>query len=162
VRRAPTDSSADPNFAFVTATFAIDGIVDTKSNTLKIEPMLKAFAGVPPPHTVQGFTIDFENISPSTATLQRYSVPGVLQAEGRYTDQPPMKGLEYRIKLLTQDPAKVVMPDQFSPKPPSVPAKKPAEKNNSVLLIGVFVIAGLAAGALVYFALLRAGTKNPT
>jgi hypothetical protein len=158
---APVRISSDPspNFVFIKANFATDGIIDTAGGALHIAPILKGFAGAPPPYTIQGLALDFESLTPSTTTLQRFAMPDVLQAEGRYSQQPPLQGLEYRIKLLTQDPDKIVFPNRFDPAKPQSIARPQGVGTAPWLIISVFAIVGLAVGALVYFALLRTAKR---
>ena len=150
---------SDPKQKAVKASFATNGIMDPESGIYKIEPMLKAFAGVAAPHTVTGFTIEFQGVVPTKITLSKYTLPGVVTGEARFTNDPPLKGIEYRIKLLTQDPAQITFPDKIEPgKPPS--AQPVSTSDNRRTIIVLVCLAGLAAGALVYFAMLRIGSRT--
>lgn len=160
VAKESVDGSTDPKFLFVKATFATNGIIDTQNNVLRIEPIVRAFAGTPAPYTINGITIDFENVKPSKTVLQRYSVPGIIDAEGRFSDEPPLVGLEYRIALLTQDPDKIVFPDKYVPPKAQGPGAAAARSTRSWLVAVVFAVAALGAGALVYFAVLRSGSRR--
>ena len=159
---AVTQSSLSPGegdqFTFVEATFATNGIIKDNGD-FHIEPIVKAFAGAPATFTVEGISVDFDGIDPSKTALQRYDVPNVIQAEGRYTNDPPLKGVEYRIKLLTQDPTKIVFPDEFSPATPATTAAAPLKKDSGSSLLVGFIVAALLVGALVYFAMLRVGRR---
>jgi hypothetical protein len=64
--------------------------------------------------------------------------------------------VEFRIQLLTQDPAKISIPDDRRQPPPKAapPSPKPAP-GTDWLLVGVIVVAAIAVGALVYSLLLR-------
>ncbi len=146
-------------FSFITATFATDGII-LPAGALRIEPILKAFAGAPAPYTIQGLTIEFEGITPTKDTVEHFSKPDVVLAEGRYTNAGVLKGIEYRIALKTQDPKLITFPDRFEPPKPVVQAvPRPAPHDSKLWLILSFIGLGIIGGALVYFALLRTGAK---
>lgn len=158
VGKVSLSSTNNPKFQYVKATFATNGMMDADKGVFKIQPILRAFAGVPPPHTVSGFTIDYENVAPSKVTLQKYSLPNVVESEARYTSAPPLRGIEYRIRLLTQDPAQITFPDEYEPRK-TTPVNSAPANDSRVLIIVLICVAGLAAGALVYFAMLRSGLR---
>ncbi|HEY3782497.1 MAG TPA: hypothetical protein VGL56_15550 [Fimbriimonadaceae bacterium] len=146
-------------FSFITATFATDGII-LPGGILRIEPILKAFAGAPPPYTIQGLTIEFEGITPTKNTVAHYAKPDVVVGEGRYTNSGVLKGIEYRIALKTQDPNLIIFPDRYEQEKPVVKVPPPVPHEGSKLwLILSFVGLGIIGGALVYFALLRTGAR---
>ena len=108
---------------------------------------------------VTGFTIEFQGVVPTKITLSKYTLPGVVTGEARFTNDAPLKGIEYRIKLFTQDPAQITFPDKIEPgKPPS--AQPVPMSDNRTTIIVLVCLAGLAAGALVYFAMLRIGSRT--
>jgi len=158
VVRDSIGGSPDPNFAVTRATFATDGIIEP-DGALRIEPFLKALAGAPAPFTIQGVDLNFEALAPNARTVQQLSLPGVLDAEARYTPDGVLKGIEYRVELLTQDPDKITFPDHYQPSAPLAPPvlKSP---NSPILTISLIVLAGIAAGALVYFGMLRNGSRS--
>jgi hypothetical protein len=147
-------SQGDPNMAALKATFGVKGIIDREKGRLRIAPIIRAFAGAPEPYTVKGITLLFLNETPSDRTIRQYHSSS-LNAEAIFTDQPPM-GIEYRIELLTQDPTKIEFPEEHQ-KPLKPIQGKP--RNNSVLLIALFVVASLSLGALVYLAMLRGASR---
>jgi hypothetical protein len=142
----------DPKFSFLKARFAVTGLVDREANKLRVEPILKAFAGAPEPHTLHGFSIIFEGEQPSTKTVRSYKVNNVLEGVGRYTDFPT--GIEYKIRLQSQDPSLIVFPDTYEKKPPPPVVPPPAPRSNTLFWV-LFAVAGIALVVLVYFALLR-------
>lgn len=149
--------SSDPNMAVIRATFATDGLIEP-DGALRIEPVLKAMAGVPAPFTLHGVSITFEDMSPNSHTVQQLSLPNVLDAEARYTPEGVLKGTEYRVQLLTQDPDKIKFPDHYEP-PPTAAKPQVQPQSNLTLILGL-IMAGIAAGALVYFGMLRNGSKG--
>lgn len=146
-------------FTFVKANFATNGII-LANGDLHIEPILKAFAGAPAPYTIQGISLAFPGFVPSKKTLQRYDQPGMMEAEGRYTDQPAaLKGLEYRVQLLTQDPSKISFPDEYGQSEAAATVPRASENSSRTWLFAIVIVAAIAVGALVYFAMLRAGAR---
>lgn len=145
---------------FLRAEFAVDGLIERDLSALRVEPILKAFAGVPEPNTIHGINIVFDGEAPSKKTLETYQIPDVLRAEGRFMPVP--RGIEYRIELLSQDPNAITFPEKFEVANEKPPQTTSVPTDNRVVLIVLFVIAGLALGALVYFAMLRGGPRKPT
>lgn len=149
----------NPNFRFLVAQFATNGLIDRTTGVLRVEPLLKAFAGAAAPFTTVGLSIAFENEEPNSQTIRKFRLPDILEAEGRYSLEP--KGTEYRIRLLTQDPAKIRFPEKQEPLPVDTAPKPAAQAGFGVAFWVAFVVAGLAIVLLVYLALLRAGSRAP-
>jgi len=143
---------------FLRAEFGIDGILEPQLPAIRLAPVIKAFAGAPDPHQISVINIVFDSITPTTSTVLTYTKDGVLRAEGRYHPYP--KGIEYQIELLDQDPAKISFPEKIEKSNEKPPETTSEPRDNRVLLITFFSIAGLALGALVYFAMLRGGSRN--
>ena len=99
--------------------------------------------------------IAFEGERPNHKMLQNYPLKGILQIEGRPSIAPA--GIEYQVKLISQDPAQIVIPDEYAPAANQTSPAEPSNGANPIVLVGLFLVAGLAVGALVYLALLRAG-----
>lgn len=151
----PYQVGNDANLRFTQATFAVQGLVDRAAGILRVEPFAKAFAGVPEPNTVDVLMVQFEGERPSDNTLKSYfpkDGPVRVQAVAGATGA----GVEYRVQLLTQDPAKIFIPDdRRQPAPQAAPSPLPPPPGPDWLLYGVFFIAAIAVGALVYSLLLR-------
>lgn len=141
--------------SFIRAEFATDGLIDRKLGLVRLGPIVKAFAGAPEPYTVTGIKIAFENERTTKKMHRKLPIPGVLELEGRASTTPA--GIEYQVKLLSQDPEAIVIPDEYTPPSNQPAAPEPSSTPNRALLVGLFVLAGVALGALVYLALLRAG-----
>ena len=144
--------------SFVKAKFATDGLIDRRAGVLRVEPLVKAFTGAPEPYTVQGLSITFDGELPSPDTVRSFEVPGVLVAEGRVSSAPA--GVEYRVKLLAQDPDKINFPEKLPGGHSSTAAGESAPDRSTLILI-LFIVAGVAAAALVYLALLRPRSARP-
>lgn len=148
------EQSLDPEnqrLSFLKATFAVDGLIDRRLGVLRLEPLAKAFAGAAPPNTVQGLSVIYDGELPTASTIQSFESAAVSVA-GRVTQNPT--GIEYRIRLKTQKADEIRIPEstneQMEPQPPSSSTGGPPAY--AWAFLGV---AGIAAGALVYFALLR-------
>lgn len=144
--------------SFVRAEFAVNGLIERTGGTLKLQPIVRAFCGAPEPYTVTGLKIGFEGERATKKMLQRFAIPGVLALEGRASLSPP--GIEYQVRLDDQDPQKVKIPDEYVPPANQTPVQSPSTGPSRSLLIGLFVLAGLGLGALVYLAILRSGSRN--
>jgi hypothetical protein len=147
----------DPNMAFLKVTFAVDGLIDREKQILRVQPLLRAFAGAPEPYTVTGLTIIFDGERPAAHTPRDVRSEAVVATAG-FNDDPPLVGIEYRVQLLSQDPEAIVFPERADVEPPRpVPVAQPP--GIPWIVWPLIIVAALAVGPLVYFALLRAGKK---
>jgi hypothetical protein len=142
----------------VHAHFGTNGLVVNSGEAIRLQAILKAFAGAPAPHTVKGLDIGFDGMSPTHSTVQIYNRPGIVKSEARFITQPA--AIEYRIELLTQDPDKISYPDSLegNREAPVVPQPAPVRQNRTLVVV-LIIVAGLALAALVYLALLRGGQR---
>ena len=133
------------------AEFATDFLVNREKGEINFEALIHPFLGVPEPATVTSFLVQFSGEQASFSTLQKMATEGV-KVMGVSMANPA--GLEYRIKVLSQDPKLVRIPKSVSePVGKTQPVQTQSGPNFIVfLLLGVGV---LAAGALVYSLLLR-------
>ena len=138
---------------FVKARFAVDGILDKAGHRLNIQPLLRAFAGAPEPHTIKHLLIIFDGEKPSARTVKKH-VSDAVEAEANFVSAPAE--VEYHVTLKTQDRDKITFPAQA---PEQKPGTKPSANGSgpSMLFYGAIGIAALAVGALVYLILLRGG-----
>lgn len=141
--------------SFLRADFATNGLIDRELGLVRLGPIVRAFAGAPDPYTVTGLKIAFENERTTKKMHRKLPIPEVLDLEGRASTTPP--GIEYQVKLITQDPEKIDIPDEYKAPANQPASSEPSSTPNRALLVGLFVLAGVALGALVYLALLRTG-----
>ncbi len=141
--------------SFLRADFATDGLIDRAKGTVRVGPIVKAFAGAPAPHTVHGMKIAFEGERTTKKMLRDFPAPGVVEVQGRASITPP--GIEYQVKLIAQEPNLINIPDEYAPPVNQKPIPTPSSSPSPIMLIGLFSLAGVALGALVYLSLLRAG-----
>lgn len=134
----------------VKAICVVNNVVDGTLGELRIQPFVRAFVGGPQGQSIKSFSIRFTGFVPTSSTLQSYRSDAVV-LEASY--DPLSSILEYRILAKTDDPAKVTIPPRYFPK--SYVSPSGGSKNRLPILISLLVIAGLSAGALVYFAQLK-------
>lgn len=141
---------------FLSATFAVDGFMDSRTGEVNLQPLVRAFAGANAPHTVKGMTVILDSFRPTEATLQTFSNEAV-RIQGKIGDEGT--GIEYRVQLLSQNPEEIVID------PAQVPAEKPVdapvEPDRPTWIWAVVGLGGIAAGVLVYF-LVSKRTAKPT
>lgn len=147
----------NPKLAFIKATFAVDGLTIPDQGRIRLQPLVQAFTGLPEDASVKGISIIFDGVSPSKNTVQTLATKAV-DVEGRINAEP--KGLEYRIHIKTSNPAEVEIPDRVEePKPAPTPS---ASRGGIPIAFWIaLAVAGIAAGILVYSALLRGGRSGP-
>lgn len=148
----------DPKLASARATFATNGIIDRDKGTLRVSPIIQAFAGAPEPYAVHGMMILFNGERPTPNVLRSFATPGVRLQAVADVDQP---SIEYRIQLLSQDPALLDVPDTARTEQKTPPIAS-TEQRNGVdwsLWIALFV-AAIATGVLVYYLMMRASAKG--
>lgn len=141
--------------SFLRAEFATDGLIDRSKGIVRLGPLVKAFAGAPEPYTVHGMKIAFEGERTTKKMLRDFPLAGVVEVQGRASVTPP--GIEYQVKLISQEPALIEIPDEYAPPANQKPASIPSSSPSPIMLVGLFLLAGVALGALVYLALLKAG-----
>lgn len=143
----------DPQSAFVKAYFGTTNLYDPVAGSLNLQPIVRAFTGTAAPYTIDALIVSFSGHRATERNLNLYRSDAV-EVVGNALTAPA--GLEYRITLKTQDPAKIEIPDRYTPPPPK-PVEKAAESNSAALRILLIVGGSLLAGALVYFLVARLG-----
>lgn len=147
----------DASLTSTTATFATDGIVDTAKGTLRLEPIVKAFAGAPEPHTVDGITILFNGIAATPQMLRKLDTAAI-RLDAIANENPPV--VEYRIQLLSQDPDALQLPDVAEPEQNRDLTASTQQQNGVDWTLWVTLLLGaVAAGILVYFLMLKASAR---
>lgn len=147
-----------PDEKWLKAQFATDGLIDRQAGTLNLQALTRAFAGAPSPFTINAIKLIFDGETPTAATIRTFANDSV-GVDGEFVQSPP--SLEYTILLRTQDPTAITIPVRHNPAPPPAPAPAPAIGPPMNLLIGLVVLASVAAGALVYFLLSGSGARRP-
>ena len=132
------------------ATFAVDGIIDSTHHIMRLGPIASGLAGVPAPHTLNQFFIDFDRASVGPMTIGDFSSPSV-----RIKQDVEGVSVEYAVELLSQDPRLIVIPDSKAVPGVKVAAAAPsAGGKTDWVVLGASIVGALAAAALVYSLLL--------
>ena len=146
------------NLKFLQASFATAGLADGQGNA-NLTPLVQAFAGVPAPFTIKGMEVFYQGFDPPIKSPKNFTSSSVVVSGREGSDAD---GVEYSIQLLSQNPSELLV---MSKAPAVEPRTNPASKQNSnpIVLWCLILIAGVAAGALVYFFLVkRLSTGSPT
>ncbi|MCH7905668.1 MAG: hypothetical protein IH944_14025 [Armatimonadetes bacterium] len=134
----------------VKAICTVNNVVDPTLGELRIQPLIRAFLTGSQGQTIKSFSIRFSGFVPTNSTLQSYRSDAVV-LEASF--DPRSSILEYRVLVRTDDPAELTIPPRYFPNSYVVPSGK--SRSRLPIVISLLVIAGLSAGALVYFAQLR-------
>lgn len=145
-------SKDDPSLTAVRAQFGVKGLSEPATGTYRLEPIARAFAGAGDPNTITGIMVQFESMLPGTNTLRRYENDNVAV---ELSPQSGQIGVEYRILLKSQDPAKITIPEGRPKQEKPIDKSKPKAGIDWVFVV-FGLIGALAIGALVYSFLLRA------
>ncbi|HEY0868326.1 MAG TPA: hypothetical protein VGE01_13155 [Fimbriimonas sp.] len=144
----PSPESKD--IVLVRAQFGVTGLSDAATGTYRLQPIVRAFAGASDPNTIEGLAVIFEEMPVGKNTVRRFDSDAVAvelsPASGRI-------GVEYRILIKDQNPAKIEIPES-RPEARTPVAPKTQERTDWIMIV-LAVIAALALGALVYSLLLR-------
>lgn len=148
----------DASMTTIKGTCAVDNLIDRVTRRLHLTEVAQAFAGYPAPHTVTGISITYVGELPLRDTILTYGIESdPVQVQGSY--DPVFRGIEYRIKLNTQKPEEIVIPEAAEQKPmakTSTVAKEGFDKT----IWGLIAIAAVAVGALVYSLLVRSTSSR--
>lgn len=139
----------------LSATFATDNLMNANAGTLQLNPFAKAFAGAPDPHTVSILAVMFENFMPvENVTVAGWSDAAVEVSS--HFDQN-LRLVDYRVKLKTQDPEEISIPDTVSES--TIREEAPSKGGLDPKTLAAIVVGALAIGLLVYFLLRPRGAK---
>lgn len=140
--------SGDGSMTTIKATCAVDNLIDRSSTKFHLEEIAKAFAGYAAPSTVTGISVQFLGEAPKATTLLEFGKEtDAVQVQGAF--DPTFNGVEYRIKLNSQDPKLIQIPEGGEQKPLATPST-PAGKGSDWTIWALIGIAAIAVGALVY------------
>lgn len=147
----PGDASA----TVLKGSCGVDGLIDRSTGRLSIVPIAQAFAGAPEPYTVRRMLVSFDGERPGKRTVAWHRAGRT--SDLAFTGRPIGSSIEYDVQLLSQDPARLVV-NENDGSPVKAPAAPPA-RGSDPLTIALFVLAAVAAGALVYCLLLLLGRR---
>lgn len=148
----------DPNATLIKGSCGVDGLIDRTTGALNVQAIAQAFAGVPAPNTIGRLVVSFDGEVPGAKTIQRFTSPE-LSVYGRTLGS----SVDYDVELKSQDSAKLVIPDSKTAEAAAAAAKQPAKtasKSADPVIYVLVVVAGVAAGALVYCLILMLGRRT--
>jgi hypothetical protein len=150
-------TGADASMTTIKASCAIDNIIDRKSPKFHLAEIAKAFSGFADPNKVTGITLFLVGEKPGKDTLLAFgNEASPVQVQGALD---PSLGLEYRIKLNTQEAEDIVIPEGAEQKSPAAPSTD-ANRGIDWTIWGLIILAGCALGALVYSLLVRSTSSK--
>jgi hypothetical protein len=148
-------SELQPNqsrLRFLKATFAMDGLIDAKRKSLYLEPVVKAFTGIPKPYTVNCIHVHFVQQAPAKYMVRQFNSEAV-QVIGQSYENP--SSIEYTVYIKVQDPNQVSIPTHCYP-PKSKPIAQSEAQDWQPWWKFFAVLGGaLSIGVLVYISLLK-------
>ncbi|MCW5942035.1 MAG: hypothetical protein KIS66_07370 [Fimbriimonadaceae bacterium] len=141
---------------FVKAAFGAFGLFDPVTGASGLQAVARAFCGAEGSNAVRALSVTFLGFAPTSKTLRTFSSDKVL-VEGRFNENPVF--VEYVVALLTQNAEEIVIPKVYeAPAPPEKVA--PTSGGLPPLVWVSLVVAAVALGALVYFAMLGSGSRR--
>jgi len=147
---------SDPNSHFTRGQFVVDGALNRELGSVRLKPFAQALAGAPKPWTVNSIEFQLEGETPTDKMIRAFRSKAAI-VEGRVEDSkdPRVAGIEFRVRLLTQTPEEIDIPEPGDAplKSQNKPASPPGRDWTTIV---VFLVAAGAVGALVYSLLLRA------
>ena len=143
----------DASMTTIKGSCAVDNLIDRSTGHFHLTEIARAFAGYPEGSTVTGISVMFVGEIPSKTTLLEYGGPdGPIQVQGIF--DPTIRGVQYRLKLNTQNPEQIDIPEGAEQKPQSRTSSVPSQGLDWTVW-GLIAAAALAIGALVYSLLVR-------
>ncbi|MDQ2986841.1 MAG: hypothetical protein M3R13_09005 [Armatimonadota bacterium] len=133
----------------LSATFATDRLMDQAANTLELNAFAKAFAGAPAPNTVGVIAVMYETFTPSESVTVAQWADKNVEVSSHYDGN--LKVVDYRIKLLSQNPEEVSIPTTIAES--TKRSETTSNKGFNPWLVTAIVAGAALLGLLVYFAL---------
>jgi hypothetical protein len=141
---------------FVKARFGTDNLIEPAQGVLNLQAIVRAFAGVPAPNTVDALLISFTDQLPGQNTIRSYATPELALLA---TVQKNPLALEYRVRMMTQDPRQLTIPERIQDTVTSPAPAQPAP-TRPILAYVLIGVGSLAVGALVYFLAAASGSSR--
>ena len=139
----------------VKASFAVVGLITDSNPKVNLAALAVAMAFGERP--IRSFSVFFDGMSPDQNTPKKwFPENNAWMMEGVSMSSP--KGLDYRVKVNTNDPNEIYMPDA---KRQVADSGKPQTSGRpNIFIIGGIILGAIAVGLLVYSALLRPRSKG--
>ncbi len=137
------------------AVFRTYGLLDQNSGGIGFAPLLQGLLAQGNQISVSRVELQVLGLNATNLTLRQYEDEFVTMAGNQ---NQANGGLYYMISVNTTDPAEIQVPSVFTPSlnasGNTVEPQKDS-RDNSVVLVTLIAVAGVSAGALVYFLLLN-------
>ncbi len=131
------------------AFFATDGIADPYQGIFRLNPLVKAFAGVKLPYEIDSLVIMFEGMKPIKGVTINSADANGAKVTGQYDSN--LRLIEYRVELTSQDPLKIDIPETLGQQ--TKLTQTPSNNRTWNPLLAWVAGAAILTGVLVYFAL---------
>lgn len=139
-----------PQDQFVKARVAVAGLIDRQAGLIVLQPLARAFAGLPKKYEVRAIQATFEGESPTPRTVRTYASEHVVVSGDQISN--PL-GLQYLIAFRTQEADKIEIPAVHNDQPAPQPAQPVSNPGVPSLFWWLIALASLAGGWLVYLVL---------
>lgn len=159
-RLADLSGAAVTNYQFIPgatadelskAFFVAQNLIDVPSGDIRLQPVVRAFMKGAK-GKVESLSVRILGVEPNPySTLASYKSDAV--ALKAFVDKAN-PGIEYRILVMADDPAQVDIPPRHIPDEMVSQTFDEPKKDKTPMLLGLIMLAGASAGALVYFLLL--------
>ena len=145
----------NPNATILKGSCGVDGLIDPVRGSLAIAPLAQAFAGGAEPFTVRRMLVSFDGVTIVPGGTVAYHTAGK-GSDLAFAGRAVGSSVEYDVRLLSQDPARLVVNEKVAVANAAAPKPKTGP---DPLVIGAVAVAVLAAGALVYCLVLLLGRR---
>ena len=135
---------------------AVDGLIEP-SGALNVAPLVQSFAGAPEPYTVHRMLVSFDGVPVVPGKTMAYHTAGP-ESDLVFSGRLVGSSVEYDVELRSQNPARLVV-NEAKAAAQGVNVTTP-KAGYDAATIALFVLAALAAGALVYCLLILVGRRT--
>lgn len=131
--------------------FVTQNLIDLSTGDIRLQPVVRAFmAGAK--GKVESLSVRIMGMTPNPyTTLAAYTSKAVVL---RAFFDAATTSIEYRILVVADDPNDVDIPPRHIPDDMVTQGFQEPKRDKTPMLLGLILLAGASAGALVYFALL--------
>ncbi|MBL8047670.1 MAG: hypothetical protein JNJ45_03210 [Chthonomonas sp.] len=149
VQVVSTRMGADDKLNFYRASFATSGLINRETGEFNLQTIARAVA--PAPGKFTSLMVSLPGEGPNQRTIRTFANESAAMA-GRFIQTPAT--MEYRIRLFTSDPAKIVIPSDLKAITPSRKKESVPEKRTNWPLFAIIGMCSVGVGLLVYSRLL--------
>ena len=157
---ATTTGSQIKNFQYIPAPtpedvtkvfFVTQNLIDASTGDIRLQPIVRAFMKGAK-GKVESLSVRIIGMRPNPYTTLAGYTSDAVSLRGFF--DAASQSIEYRILVLADSPSKVQIPPRHIPDETFTQGFESQKDDRTPLLLGLILLAGASAGALVYFALL--------